>query len=119
MESDPPEETVSTSLPAADLDVLDLASYKDVVYWTKRAAEMEKLVRSLVESRVTLDEAKKEIMARKKTEALRVQLEATPEENKTNETMAKEQNREDSQRVPGAAEVKAKDQDPEQELQKS
>lgn len=45
---------------------LEVASYKSCAFWTKRAVEIEKLLRSLKESKVLLDQTKREILARKK-----------------------------------------------------
>lgn len=45
---------------------LEVASYKSCAFWTKRAVEIEKLLRSLKESKNFLDQTKREILARKK-----------------------------------------------------
>lgn len=52
--------------PLNGIEAIEVASYKDCVYWTKRAVEMEKLLRSLKESKIRLDQAKREIAERKK-----------------------------------------------------
>lgn len=45
---------------------IEVASYKSCAFWTKRAVEIEKLLRSLKESKNFLDQTKREILARKK-----------------------------------------------------
>lgn len=70
-----PSNSSSEEAPAASciqFKVMDVASYKDCVYWTKRAVEMEKLLRSLKDNKIILDQAKREIAARKKAEASEV-----------------------------------------------
>lgn len=52
--------------PQVKLQVLDVTSYKDTVYWAKRAVEMEKLLRSLKECKILLDQARNEIIERKR-----------------------------------------------------
>lgn len=59
-------EDVSSIGNQIEVPPLEVASYKSCAFWTKRAVEIEKLLRSLKESKNFLDQTKREILARKK-----------------------------------------------------
>lgn len=65
---------VPTPGHSTQVEVQEVASVRDCIYWTKRAVEIEKLLRSLKDNKILLDQAKGEITSRKKMDAVKLNL---------------------------------------------
>lgn len=65
---------VPTPGRSTQVEVQEVGNIRDCIYWTKRAVEVEKLLRSLKDNKILLDQAKREITARKKMDELKFNL---------------------------------------------